>query len=80
MTAREDVVVRNPADGRLIETSVMYYEASGDRIWGDEPTKMTEADGTVIEGTAFETNSRMEEIELTSPRLTRPGSQPQNEP
>ncbi|UCC72692.1 MAG: LPS export ABC transporter periplasmic protein LptC [Gemmatimonadota bacterium] len=76
MTAKTDVVVVNRAEGRRIETSVLYYHRDEDRIWSDEPTKMIEADGTVIEGTAFESDSRMEQIDLTDPRLTRPGSQP----
>lgn len=76
MTARNDVVVVNRAEGRRLETSVLYYLRPEDRIWSDEHTTMIEADGTIIEGTAFESDSRMEQINLDSPRLTRPGSQP----
>jgi hypothetical protein len=50
-----------------------------DRIWGDEPVTMIEADGTVVEGTAFETNSRMDRVDLTSSRIVRPASQSQRE-
>jgi LPS export ABC transporter protein LptC len=78
MTARDEVVVVNPKEGRRVETSVLFYNRVEDRIWGDAYTRMVEADGTVIEGTAFETNSSMDQIELTSARLVRqPGSQPQ---
>jgi LPS export ABC transporter protein LptC len=78
MTARNDVVVINPKEGRRVETSVLFYNRDADRIWGDAYTRMVEADGTVVEGTAFETNSSMDEIELTSARVVRqPGSQPQ---
>jgi LPS export ABC transporter protein LptC len=76
MTAKVDVVVVNRVEGRRLETSVLYYVRPEDRIWSDEHTTMIEADGTTIEGTSFESDSRMEQINLTSPRLTRPGTQP----
>ncbi len=76
MTARNDVVVVNRAEGRRLETSVLYYLRPEDRIWSDEPTTMIQADGTIIEGTSFESDSRMEQINLDSPRMTRPGTQP----
>ncbi len=80
MTATTDVVVVNRAEGRRIETSVLHYSRYEDRIWSDEYTTMTEADGTVVEGTAFDSDSRMERIDLTSPRLTRPGVERSSEP
>lgn len=76
MTANIDVVVENRAEGRRLETSVLYYLRPEDRIWSDKHTTAIYADGTIIEGTAFESDSRMELINLDSPRLTRPGSQP----
>lgn len=76
MTAKDDVVVVNRAEGRRLETSVLYYLRPEDRIWSDEHTTMFYADGTIIEGTAFESDSRMEQINLDSPRVTRPGAQP----
>jgi LPS export ABC transporter protein LptC len=80
MTAKIDVVVVNPRDNRIVETSVLNYDSKSDRIWGDRPTTITEADGTVIEGTAFETNSRMDRVDLTSAHIVRPGTrQPQRE-
>jgi LPS export ABC transporter protein LptC len=79
MVAERDVVVVNPKDGRRVETSVLYYNRAEDRIWGDQPTKIWEPDGTLVEGTAFETNSRMDRVDLTSPRMVRPGTQPQRE-
>jgi LPS export ABC transporter protein LptC len=75
-TARTDVVVVNRAEGWRLETSVLYYLPPEDRIWSDKHTTMIKADGTIIEGTAFESDSRMEQIDLTSLRLTRPGTQP----
>ena len=74
MTARTDVVVVNPRENRTVETSVLNFDSTSDRIWGDEPTTITEADGTVIEGTAFETNSRMDRVDLTSAHIVRPGT------
>jgi LPS export ABC transporter protein LptC len=79
MEARRDVVVVNPKDGRRVETSVLYYNRAEDRIWGDQPTKIFEPDGMITEGTAFETNSRMDEVQISSPRVIRPGARPQRE-
>jgi LPS export ABC transporter protein LptC len=75
MTARHDVVVVDPVDGERLETSVLYYERLSDRIWSDQPTKMFRADGTVVEGSTFESNSAMDEVNLTSPRFVRPGEE-----
>ncbi len=80
MIARKDVVVRNPAEGRTIRTSVLHYEQAADRIWSDAPTEMIEADGTVIKGTSFESNTRMDRVDLTSPEMIRRGTRPQREP
>lgn len=80
MIARKDVVVRNPAEGRTIKTSILHYEQAADRIWSDQPTEMIEADGTVIKGTSFESNTRMDRVDLTSPEMVRRGSRPQSEP
>lgn len=77
MTATENVVVVNPRKGRRVETSVLYYNRSEDRIWSDAATKMFEADGTVVEGTAFESNSGMEQVNLTSARAVSPGARQQ---
>lgn len=76
MTARTDVVVVNRAEGRRLETSVLYYLRPEDRIWSDEHTTMIEADGTTIQSSYFESDSRMEQINLDPIRLTRPGAQP----
>lgn len=73
MTARENVVVVNPDENRRLETSVLNYNRSQDRIWSEETTRMFEPDGTVVEGTAFESDSSMDDIELTSARFVQPG-------
>lgn len=79
MVARGDVVVLNPEDGRRVETSVVYYDGLDDRIWGDQPTKIWEPDGTLVEGTAFETDPRMDRVELTAPSIAKSGAQPLRE-
>ncbi len=81
MTARDSVVVINPAEGRRIETSIMYYDRVNDRIWSDQPTRMFEADGTIVEGAAFDSDASLTEVRLTSARLQKPeAEQPQQEP
>lgn len=77
MTARENVVVVNPSEGRRLETSVLNYNRSQNRIWSEERTRMFEPDGTIVEGTAFESDSSMDDIDLTSARLIRPGTEAQ---
>lgn len=73
MTARENVVVLSPDEGRRLETSVLNYNRSQDRIWSEETTRMFEPDGTIVEGTAFESDASMDNIELTSARFVQPG-------
>jgi LPS export ABC transporter protein LptC len=80
MTATGEVVVVKRDEERRIETSVMYYERPEDRIWSDAPTTMYEADGTVIEGTSFQSNSGMDRVELTEPRVVRRGAPRPREP
>lgn len=79
MVAEKDVVVLNPHEGRRIETSIMSYDRAEDRIWSDAPTKMFEADGTVVEGTAFQSGPGLAEVELESARLVKPAEEPQGE-
>jgi LPS export ABC transporter protein LptC len=76
MTAEGEVVVVNRAEGWRLETSMLYYLPPEDRVWTDKHTTMIKADGTIIEGAAFESDSRMEQISLDSLLLTRPGTQP----
>ncbi len=72
MVARGNVVVLDPEEGRRIETSVMHYARERDRIWSDQATTMHEPDGTVVEGTAFESDASLDQVDLTSGRLRRP--------
>lgn len=80
MVGREDVVVLDPEEGRRVETSVMYYDRQEERIWSDAPTRVFEADGTEIEGTSFESDPSLDEIDLESARLVRPGARSGTEP
>ncbi len=80
MTATDSVVVINPIEERRIETSVMHYDRVRDRIWSDAPSKMFEADGTIIEGTAFDSDAALTEVNLTSARIRKPEPEPQSEP
>lgn len=79
MTATDSVVVINPVEERRIETSVMHYDRVRDRIWSDAPTKMFEADGTIIEGTAFDSDAALTEVNLTSARIQKPEPEPESE-
>jgi LPS export ABC transporter protein LptC len=74
MTANYDVVVLKMDEDRRIETTEMFYNRPDDIIWSEEHTTMYEANGTVIEGTSFESNSGMDRVELTEPRIVRQGS------
>lgn len=79
MIAERDVVVLNPREERRVETSVMHYDSAEERIWSDAATKMFESDGTVVEGTAFTSDSGMDQVELTSARLVKPAARPTDE-
>lgn len=72
MEALGNVVVVDPETGRRVETSVLYYERAREQIWSDRRTKMTEPDGTVVEGVGFRSSSGLDRVEMESARLTRP--------
>lgn len=76
MTATGSVVVVNPQEGRRIETSIMHYDRVRHRIWGDELTRMIEADGTIVEGSTFDSDANLTEVNLTSARLQKPETAP----
>lgn len=76
MTATGSVVVINPQEGRRIETSIMHYDRLRHRIWGDEPTRMIEADGTIVQGSTFDSDASLTEVNLTSARLQKPEAAP----
>jgi LPS export ABC transporter protein LptC len=80
MTGRDDVVIIDPNEGRRIETSVIHYDRRRERIWSDEQTRMFEVDGTVVEGSAFESDPGLDEVDLESARLVQPGAGQRTEP
>jgi LPS export ABC transporter protein LptC len=71
MTAAHDVVIIKRQEDERIESEEMFYDRAGDRIWSDTHTTMYKADGTVIEGTSFVSDSGMEDVALTEPRILR---------
>ena len=75
MTATDSVVVVNPAEGRRIETSVMHYDSLKGRSWSDQPTTMVEADGTVVKGTAFDSDAGITEVNMTSATVQKPDAE-----
>ena len=68
MVARGDVVLLVRTDGRRIETQELFYDPGADRIWSDSATVMTEADGVVTRGTAFESDIEFERVRVENIR------------
>jgi LPS export ABC transporter protein LptC len=56
MLAQGDVVLTVHEDGRIIQTSELHYDPQRDRIWSDSATVQIMADGTVSEGSSFESD------------------------
>ena len=74
MRAFGDVVVVDTETGRRLETPVMHYIRAEEEIWSDQPSTLTEANGTVVQGTGFTSSSGMDRVEMENARLTRPPS------
>lgn len=64
MLARGDVVLLVHSDGSKIESAELNYDPSIDRVWSDSATVRTLADGTVTQGSAFESD-----IDFTTVRI-----------
>lgn len=62
LNAQGDVVLSIPDQNRVIESPVLNYDPSGDRIWSDSATTMREG-GRVTHGTCF--NSDLEFTNFT---------------
>lgn len=72
MQAFGDVVVVDAETGRRLETPVLYYVRAKEEIWSDQPSTLTEADGTVVQGTGFRSSSGLDRVEMETARLTKP--------
>jgi LPS export ABC transporter protein LptC len=68
MIARGDVVLRVHGDGRVIETSELFYDPHCDRIWSDSTTVQTLANGQVARGTAFESDLEFRNVRIENIR------------
>ncbi len=68
MIARGDVVLRVHGDGRVIETSELFYDPNRDRIWSDSTTVQTLASGQVTRGTAFESDLEFRNVRIENIR------------
>jgi LPS export ABC transporter protein LptC len=68
MIARGDVVLRVHADGRVIETSELFYDPNRDRIWSDSTTVQTLGNGQVSRGTAFESDLEFRNVRIENIR------------
>lgn len=52
LTAQGNVMLRIPEQNRIIESTELHYDPSGDRIWSDSATTMREGN-RVTRGTCF---------------------------
>jgi len=68
MIARGEVVLLIHADSSTIESAEIHYDAGADRIWSDSATVRTMADGSVVTGTAFESDIAFENIRIQNMR------------
>jgi LPS export ABC transporter protein LptC len=66
--ASGDVVLLVHTDGTTIESAVLNYDPSIDRVWSDSATVRTLADGTVTRGSAFESDIAFDNIDVRDPR------------
>ena len=64
MLAKGDVVLLVHVDGSKIESAEINYDPGMDRVWSDSATVRTLADGTVQQGSAFESD-----IDFTTVRV-----------
>jgi len=56
MIAWGEVVLTVHEDGRIIQTSELHYDPQRDLIWSDSATVQITADGSVSEGSSFESD------------------------
>jgi LPS export ABC transporter protein LptC len=68
MSAYGDVVLEIHQDGSKLESQEIHYDPNADRIWSDSSTVRTLQDGTVMNGSAFESDMSFEDIFVRDPR------------
>lgn len=68
MSAYGDVVLLVHSDGSKIESPELQYDPDQDRVWSDSATVQTSADGSVLSGTAFESDIEFTDVRLMNPR------------
>lgn len=68
MVARGDVVLEILTDGSRLESAVINYDPSVDRVWSDSATVRTLADGTVQSGSSFESDIDFERVTVRNVR------------
>jgi LPS export ABC transporter protein LptC len=74
MLARGKVVlVTRGENSRTIESEELHYDPNAKRIWSTKPTVMRTADGTVINGTGFESDDEFKNTRITNARSTGGG-------
>lgn len=68
MVARGNVLLLIHADSSTIESPEIHYDPGVDRIWSDSATVRTMADGSVVSGTAFESDIAFENLRIQNMR------------
>jgi LPS export ABC transporter protein LptC len=71
MLARGKVVlVTRGADSRTIESEELHYDPNTKRVWSTKATVMRSKDGTVVNGSGFESDDRFANVRITNARST----------
>jgi LPS export ABC transporter protein LptC len=68
MASYGDVVLLVHTDGSRIESAELHYDPDSDRVWSDSATVQTSAEGSVLSGTAFESDIEFTDVRLMNPR------------
>ena len=68
MVARGDVVLLIHGDSSRIESAEIYYDPGLEKIWSDSLTTRIMSDGSVMSGTAFESDMAFENITIANMR------------
>jgi LPS export ABC transporter protein LptC len=66
LTARGDVIVVLPRDGRRLETEELHYEPRADRVWSPGPSSFYR-EGMTVQGESFTADRRFENVVVQRP-------------